>query len=41
MLDRIIRLSLENRAIVAIAALLVMVSGVSLDRTMPIDVYPD
>jgi CzcA family heavy metal efflux pump len=41
MLDRIIRLSLENRAIVAIAALLVVVSGVSLVRKMPVDVFPD
>jgi Cu/Ag efflux pump CusA len=32
---------LHNRAIVAIASLLAMVVGVSLVRTMPVDVFPD
>lgn len=41
MLDGIIRFSLHNRAIVAIASLLAMVVGVSLLRTMPVDVFPD
>ncbi len=41
MLDGIIRFSLHNRAIVAIASLLAMVVGVSLVRTMPVDVFPD
>ena len=41
MLDGIIRFSLHNRAIVAITSLLAMVVGVSLLRTMPVDVFPD
>ncbi|MEQ1827815.1 MAG: efflux RND transporter permease subunit [Pirellula sp.] len=41
MLDGIIRFSLHNRAIVAIASLLAMVVGVSFLRTMPVDVFPD
>nr|MCU0713810.1 efflux RND transporter permease subunit [Pirellula sp.] len=41
MLDGIIRFSLHNRAIVAIASLLAMIVGVSLMRTMPVDVFPD
>jgi Cu/Ag efflux pump CusA len=41
LLDGIIRFSLQNRAIVAIASLLAMVVGVSLLRTMPVDVFPD
>lgn len=41
MLDNIIRLSLQNRAVVAIASLLVMLFGASLLRTMPVDVFPD
>lgn len=41
MLDGIIRFSLHNRAIVAIASLLAMVVGVSLLRSMPVDVFPD
>ncbi len=41
MLDGIIRFSLQNRAIVAIASLLATVVGVSLLRTMPVDVFPD
>jgi Cu/Ag efflux pump CusA len=41
LLDGIIRFSLHNRAIVAIASLLAMVVGVSLVRTMPVDVFPD
>ncbi len=41
MLDSIIRFSLQNRAIVAIASLLVALVGASLLRTMPVDVFPD
>ncbi len=41
MLDSIIRFSLQNRAIVAIASLLAMLVGASLLRTMPVDVFPD
>jgi Cu/Ag efflux pump CusA len=41
MLDQIIRFSLHNRAIVAIASLLAMVVGISLLRSMPVDVFPD
>ncbi len=41
MLDSIIRFSLHNRAIIAIASLLAMVVGVYLLRTMPVDVFPD
>ncbi len=41
MLDGIIRFSLNNRAIIAIASLLAMVVGVSLLRSMPVDVFPD
>jgi Cu/Ag efflux pump CusA len=41
LLDEIIRFSLHNRAIVAIASLLAMIVGVSLLQTMPVDVFPD
>ena len=41
MLDSIIRFSLNNRAIVAIASILAMAIGISLLRTMPVDVFPD
>lgn len=41
MLDSIIRISLQNRAIVAILSLIVVLSGASLLRTMPVDVFPD
>ncbi len=41
MLDCIIRFSLHNRAIIAIASLIAMVVGVSLLRSMPVDVFPD
>jgi CzcA family heavy metal efflux pump len=41
LLDTIIRFSLQNRAIVAIASLLVMLIGASLLQTMPVDVFPD
>jgi Cu/Ag efflux pump CusA len=40
-LDGIIRFSLQNRAMVAIASLLVMLVGASLLRSMPVDVFPD
>lgn len=41
MLDTVIRFSLQNRAIVAIASLIVMLVGASLLQTMPVDVFPD
>jgi len=41
LLDTIIRFSLQNRAIVAIASLIVMLVGASLLKTMPVDVFPD
>ncbi len=41
MLDGIIRFSLQNRAFVAIAFLVAMISGVALLRSMPVDVFPD
>ncbi len=41
MLDSIIRFSLHNRAFIAIASLLAMVTGVWLLRSMPVDVFPD
>ncbi len=41
MLDGIIRFSLQNRALVAIASFIGMVVGVSLLRSMPVDVFPD
>lgn len=41
MFDSIIRFSLQNRAVVAIASLLVVLFGSALLRTMPVDVFPD
>lgn len=41
MLDAIIRLSLHNRALVAIVSLLAVATGVVLLRSMPVDVFPD
>lgn len=41
MLDTVIRISLQNRAIVAIASLIVMLVGASLLQSMPVDVFPD
>jgi Cu/Ag efflux pump CusA len=41
LLDGLIRFSLHNRAIVAIASILAMIVGASLLRTMPVDVFPD
>jgi CzcA family heavy metal efflux pump len=40
-LDGIIRFSLHNRAIVAIASLVLAILGGSLLRVMPVDVFPD
>jgi Cu/Ag efflux pump CusA len=40
-LDGIIRFSLQNRLLIAIASLMAMVIGVQLLRTMPVDVFPD
>ncbi|MRR54701.1 MAG: efflux RND transporter permease subunit [Deltaproteobacteria bacterium] len=41
MLDKIIRLALENRLIVVVAALLVLVVGTYITTKMPVDVLPD
>lgn len=41
MLDSIIRFSLQNRTVVALASLMVMLAGVSLLQSMPVDVFPD
>lgn len=41
MLDKIIRLALENRLIVVVAALLVLVVGTYITVKMPVDVLPD
>ena len=41
MLDRIIRLALENRLIVLVASLLVLVVGTYITVKMPVDVLPD
>ena len=41
MLDRIIRLALDNRLIVMVASLLVLVVGTYITIKMPVDVLPD
>ncbi|MBC7961710.1 MAG: efflux RND transporter permease subunit [Steroidobacteraceae bacterium] len=41
MLDKIIRLALENRLIVVVASLLVLVVGTYITFNMPVDVLPD
>lgn len=41
MLDRIIRLALENRLIVIVASVLVLVVGTYITFNMPVDVLPD
>ncbi|MBA4397105.1 MAG: CusA/CzcA family heavy metal efflux RND transporter, partial [Syntrophus sp. (in: bacteria)] len=41
MLDKIIRLSLENRLIVVVTALLILVAGTYVTLKMPVDVLPD
>ncbi|MGE0157639.1 MAG: efflux RND transporter permease subunit, partial [Geobacter sp.] len=41
MLDRLIRLSLENRLIVVIATCLVLLIGTFTAVRMPVDVLPD
>ena len=41
MLDLVIRLSLRYRAMVMVAALIVMVYGSYLATTLPVDVFPD
>ncbi len=41
MLDKIIRLALENRLIVVVASLLVLVVGTYITMKMPVDVLPD
>ncbi len=41
MLDGVIQFSLRNRSLVAVASLLAMVVGITLLRSMPVDVFPD
>jgi len=41
MLDRVIRLALENRLIVVVASLLVLLVGSYITMKMPVDVLPD
>lgn len=41
MLDKIIRLALENRLIVVVASLLVLLVGTYITMKMPVDVLPD
>ncbi|SNB44766.1 efflux RND transporter permease subunit [Geobacter sp. DSM 9736] len=41
MLDKIIRLALENRLIVVIASLLILIAGTYVTVKMPVDVLPD
>lgn len=41
MFDFIIRSSLQNRALVLLLAFIATVSGITLIRTMPVDVFPD
>lgn len=41
MLDRIIRFSLNNRLVILVAAVLLMVAGIHTSTTMDVDVFPD
>ena len=41
MFDRIIRLSLEQRVVVALASVLVVALGLSIMTRLPVDVFPD
>jgi CzcA family heavy metal efflux pump len=41
MFDKLIKLSLENRLIVLVAALLLLVTGVFVAIRLPVDVFPD
>lgn len=41
MLDRIIRFSLNNRLVILVAAVLLMVAGIHTATTMDVDVFPD
>ena len=41
MLDKIIRFSLNNRLVILVAAVLLMVAGVHTATTMDVDVFPD
>lgn len=41
MLDKIIRFSLDNRLVVLLSAVLLMVAGVYTAKTMDVDVFPD
>ncbi|NUO83525.1 efflux RND transporter permease subunit, partial [candidate division KSB1 bacterium] len=41
MFDKLIKLSLENRLIVLVAALLLLITGVLVALRLPVDVFPD
>ncbi|KAA0220225.1 efflux RND transporter permease subunit [candidate division KSB1 bacterium] len=41
MFDKLIKLSLENRLIVLVAALLLLITGVFVALRLPVDVFPD
>ncbi|MDR0509783.1 MAG: CusA/CzcA family heavy metal efflux RND transporter [Rikenellaceae bacterium] len=41
MLDRIIRFALDNRPVVVVCALLLMIAGIYTARRMEVDVFPD
>ncbi len=41
MFDKLIKLSLENRLIVLVAALLLLITGVFIAIRLPVDVFPD
>lgn len=41
MLDKIIRFSLNNRLVILVAAVLLMVAGIHTTTTMDVDVFPD
>lgn len=41
MLDKIIRFSLNNRLVILVAAVLLMVAGIHTATTMDVDVFPD
>ena len=41
MFDKLIKLSLENRLIVLVVALLLLITGVFIAIRLPVDVFPD